>query len=278
MRWLGLAVSALAVVVSLSPARAETTVIAVEDKDWSPCCTWVKGEPRDRCFEIAEGAFRHNGAEVEFVFYPRARVIQSVELRKVGSGFCGTRTDERAAYSQVPYEALLDYDATLFVRAEADLQRPVIEELRGKNFALVHGHNFGEADEDIEAVGMIRTETPCRESLVKLLLIGRVDTSLDCILPLLADARRLEISSQIRVLLPSLAETLGFLSFGKTPGHDALAKRFFATLNAFTETPESDGIKECDVVWRHKDCHRSEGDESSRRSHSDARQTSLCDV
>jgi len=91
---------------------------------------------------------------------------------------------------------------------------------------------------------MIRIETPSRESLIKLLLIGRVETVLDSILPFLADARRLGVTDQVRALLPSLAETPGYLFFSRKPGHDALARRFSAALTAFKETPEYDAIKE----------------------------------
>lgn len=218
-------------------------MIAVEDKDWSPYYIWVDGQARGACPEIAAGAVRQMADEAEFVRYPWARVLQSVELRKVDAGLCGTRTDERAAYSHYPDEALLNYDATLFVRADSGLQSSAMTGLRGKSFALVKGYNFGEVDADLEAGGMIRIETPGRESLMKLLLLGRVDTVLDSRLPFPADARQQGVTDRVRALSPSLAETPGYLFFSRKPGHDALARRFSVALSAFKETPDYRAIK-----------------------------------
>lgn len=219
-------------------------MIAVEDKDWSPYYTWADGEPHGPCPEIAAGAVRHMGAEPEFVRYPWARVLQSIEQRKVDAGLCGTKTGERAAYSHYPDEPLLNYDATLFVRADSALQGSEISEFRGKSFALVKGYNFGEVDNELEAGGMVRVETPSRESLLMLLIIGRVDTVLDSSLPFLSDARDLGVTDQVRAIVPALAETPGYLFFSRRPGHDALAKRFSAALTAFKKTREYLEIKE----------------------------------
>lgn len=222
----------------MSPATAETLVVAVEDKDWSPYYTWVDGHPEGPCPEIAEGALRQMGAEVEFVRYPWVRVLQSVELKKVDAGLCGTKTDERAAYSYYPSEPLLNYDVTLFVRADSPLRSSDIAELRHKSFALIKGYTFGSVDDELEAGGMIRIETPNRESLLKLLLIGRADTVLDSTLPLLTDARRAGVADQVRAIRPSLAETPGYLFFSRRPGHDELAKRFSEALTEYKAGPE----------------------------------------
>lgn len=230
--------------MSFGPGFAETILIAVEDKDWSPYYTWTDGQPHGPCPEIAAGAIRQMGAEPEFVRYPWARVVQSVEQRKVDAGLCGTRTDERAAYSHYPDEPLLNYDATLFVRTDSPLQGSAMPGLEGKSFALITGYNFGGVDDDLEAGGMVRIETPSRESLLKLLAIDRVDTVLDSTLPLLFDARRLGVADQFRALRPSLAETPGYLFFSRKLGHDALTARFSAALIDFKRTREYLEIKE----------------------------------
>ena len=91
---------------------------------------------------------------------------------------------------------------------------------------------------------MIRVETTNRESLLKLLTLGRVDTVLDSILPTLAAARSMSVTDQIRSILPSLDETPGYLFFSKKPGHDALARRFSEALKEFKTTPDYSAIRD----------------------------------
>jgi polar amino acid transport system substrate-binding protein len=226
-----------------SIADAETVVVAVEDKDYAPYYIWVDGEPKGPCVEIAAGAIRQMGAEVEFARMPWTRVLKSVETQRVDAGLCGTKTDERSVYSHYPDEPLLNYDATLFVRADSALTTSDPEALAGKSFGLVKGYSYAGIDDGLEAGGMTRVEATGRESLIKLLTLGRVDTVLDAILPVFADARRLGVEGQVRPLLPSLAETPGYLFFSRKPGHDALASRFSAALMAFKATPEYLEIK-----------------------------------
>ena len=238
MRWIGLAISTLVIVCSCASVRAETIIVAVEDKDYSPYYTWVDGSPKGPCPEIAAGAIRHMGAEVEFVRFPWVRVLKSVEDKQVDAGLCGTKTDERAAYSYYPDEPLLNFDATLFVHSNSPLTSSERSGLVGKSFGLVKGYNFGSIDDELEANGAIRIEATNRESLLKLLILGRVDTVLDSILPLFADARRMGVENDIRPILPSLDETPGYLFFSRKPGHSVLAERFSTALREYKKTAE----------------------------------------
>lgn len=233
----------LPIIAFASQAYAETIEVAVEDKNYYPYYYWVDGEPHGQCTEIAAGAIRHMGANVKFVRYPWIRVLKSIEEQKVDAGLCGTKTEERSAYSYFPEEPLLNFDVTLFVRTNSPLEKTDKLQLAGKSFALIKGYNFGNVDQDLESLGMLRIETPNRDSLVKLLLNERVDTVLDSILPMRADARRLHVSDQIRPLRPSLAETPGYVFFSKKPGHEDLAKRFSEALKQFKKSPEYSAIR-----------------------------------
>ena len=243
MPWFDLVAATLAIALASYQAQAETIVVAVEDKDYTPYYTWVDGKPEGPCVEIAAGAIGQMGAEVKFARMPWTRVLKSVETMRVDAGLCGTKTDERAAFSHYPEEPLLNYDATLFVRTDSVLSTSDPEALAGKTFGLVKGYSYGGVDDGLEARGMIRVEATGRESMIKLLTLGRVDTVLDAILPLLADARRMGVENQVRPVLPSLAETPGYLFFSRKPGHDALAERFSAALSEFKKTPEYLDIK-----------------------------------
>lgn len=234
----------LPVVLSLNSVAADTVVVAIEDKDWDPYYTWVDGQPYSPFVEIATGAIHHMGAEVEFVRYPWVRVPQSVERQKVDAGLCGTKNDERATYSFYPDEPLLNYDATLFVQTGSPLQNSETSGLEGKSFGIIKGYAYGGVDDRLEAGGMIRIETTDRESLLKLLILGRVDTVLDSTLPTISAARAMSLKDQMRPIFPSLDETPGYLFFSRKPGHDALAKRFSEALKNFKNTPEFVTIKE----------------------------------
>ncbi|QAX28397.1 substrate-binding periplasmic protein [Leisingera sp. NJS204] len=160
------------------------------------------------------------------------------------AGLCGTRTEEREDFNHYPDEPLLNYDATLFVRMDSSLTTSDRSPLSGKSFALVKGYSYGGIDNELEADGMSRVEATGRESMIKLLTLGRVETVLDTTLPFLADARRLGVEDQVRPLLPSLAETPGYLFFSRKPGHETLADRFSKALTEFKTTPKFLAIKQ----------------------------------
>lgn len=244
MAWTRFATSALLVLLSLELAHAETITVAIEDKNWTPYYVWVDGEPHGPCPEIAGGAIRHMGAEVEFVRVPWVRVLLRVQKQTVDAGLCGTKNNERTSYSHYPEEPLLSYDATLFVRADSPLQSSEITGLRGKTFGLIKGYNYGEVDKTLEKQGMTRLEVLNREGLLKNLLSGRLDTVLDSRLPTFADARKLGVYAQIRPLFPSLSETPAYLFFSKRPGHDELAQRFSESLKEFKATDAYNMIRE----------------------------------
>lgn len=244
MRLTSLAVSALAIFFISASGQAETIVVGIEDKDYAPYYVWVEGEPQGPCPVIAAGAIRKMGAELEFVRLPWVRVLKSVESKRVDAGLCGTKTDERAAYSHYPEEPLLSFDATLFVRSDSPLVGSDISGLTGKSFGLIKGYNYGGVDDDLEASGMTRIEANNRESLLKMLDIGRIDTLLDSTLPVLAEAKEMGIVGEVRPLPPSLAETPGYLFFSRKPGHDELTERFSAALREFKTTEEYLSIKE----------------------------------
>ena len=225
-------------------ARAEPVTVAIEDKDYAPYYVWVDGEPTGPCVEITRGTFEQMGMEVEFVRSPWSRVLRSVEEQKVDAGLCGTRTDEREAYSHYPDEPLLLYDATLFARADAPFESSDAAQLAGRSFGMVRGYTYAGVDAALEEAGMVRVEAATRESLWKLLQIGRIDTALDSILPMIADTRRMGIAEEIRILQPSLAETPGYLFFSKKPGNDTLAQEFSDALRAYKESAAYEAIME----------------------------------
>jgi len=227
----------------LGAAAAETITIAIEDKDWKPYYFWLDGEPRGACVEIAGGALRHMGHEVEWARMPWVRVLQEVERKNVDAGLCGTLNAERAAYSHYPDEPLLSFDATLFVRHNSPIRTSDGTRLQGRSFGMIKGYNYGEIDKKLESGGMIRVEALNRARLLKMLTIGRVDMILDSILPTFAESKELGYVDQVRVLLPSLSETPGYLLFSRKPGHDRLAERFSSAPVGFKATPDFDTIR-----------------------------------
>jgi polar amino acid transport system substrate-binding protein len=235
--------AALMMTAWLGAALADTITVAIEDKDWKPYYFWVDGKPQGACVDIAAGAIRHMGAEVEWARMPWARVLQEVERKTVDAGLCGAFTDERAAYSHYPDEPLLSFDATLFVRQDSPIQTSDRARLKGKSFGTIKGYNFGDVDKMLVSEGMIHIEVLDRGRLLKLLSIGRVDMILDSIMPTFADSRALGYDGQVRILLPSLSETPGHLFFSRKPGHAAMAERFSSALQEFKATPAYDAIR-----------------------------------
>lgn len=222
----------------------EAVVVAVEDKDYSPYYTWEGDTVRGPCRDIVVGAFDVLEYDVEFVAIPWIRALKMVQDGTVDAALCATRTEEREAYAVFPDEALLSYDATLFVRDDSPLQTADAEALRGKSFAVVKGYSFGGVDSWLEENGMIRQEATTRESLVQVLLAGRVDTVLDTRLPMFHDLERMGVADQVRRLTPSLSETPGYLMFGNHGESGELARAFSEALAVFKNTPEYREIAE----------------------------------
>ncbi|MEQ8653059.1 MAG: transporter substrate-binding domain-containing protein [Kiloniellales bacterium] len=157
---------------------------------------------------------------------------------------CATQTKEREGFSHYPEEELLLFDTTLIVRSddEAEILEDAIQP--GKRFGIIKGYSFGGADDLLEAAGMSRIETPNRDALLKLLVLGRVDSVLDSTLPILYDAERLDLDGEVRPLYPPLASTPTYLLFSQAPGNEELSQQFSEALKAFKLTPTYSEIRE----------------------------------
>ena len=149
-----------------------------------------------------------------------------IRTQKADAALCGLKTDERAAFSYFPDQALLHYDATLFVDDRSTLLSSTPSALAGKRYGVIMGYAYDDVDRMLQAAGLVRTEALDRSSLLTQLITGKVDMILDSRLPTRAEARRLAIEGQIRPLEPSLSRGPAFLSFSKKPGHKDLASRF----------------------------------------------------
>ncbi|MEM1427952.1 MAG: transporter substrate-binding domain-containing protein [Pseudomonadota bacterium] len=211
-------------------------VIAVEDRSWSPFYVWTDGELSGPCSEIAEGAFAAMGYEVEFQRAPWTRVLKSVEDQSVHGGLCATMTPERDAYAIFHDEPLLHFDTTLFVLESSPLTSSDPAALTGMSFATVKGYSFGGMETQLVEAGMERRDANSRDSLIRVLLAGRVDAILDSTLPILVDADRLGVMDQVRPLRPTLSQTPSYVMFSEMTGNDVLAAEFSDALKAFKET------------------------------------------
>lgn len=216
----------------------DLVLIAAEDADWTPYYMWEDGVLNGACAEIAAGAFKTMGVEVEFQRVPWTRVLKSVQNKTVDGGLCATKSAEREAYAIYPEEHLLNYDSTLFVRVDSEIEVFDAATLRGRSFATVKGYAFGGADQALINYGMVRREANNRDSLLKVLMARRVDMVLDSTLPLQVDAERLALNDQIRALEPSVSSSPGYIMFSNKAGQDALVSAFTKALVAFKATDE----------------------------------------
>lgn len=214
----------------------ETVSVAVEDKDYFPYYYWSDDGLEEPCGDITTAVFAAMGYVVVFESAPWTRAIRMVEEGTIDAALCATETVERNAFARFPDEPLLSYDVTLFVQADSPLQFSSLGGLFGLSFGVVAGYSFGGDDDMLEAGGMIRQETSSRESLVQVLLAGRVDAILDSRLPIMADAERLGAEGELRALRPSLSETPAYLMFSDKDGAEDLVHAFSEELISFKKT------------------------------------------
>ena len=236
MRWTS--ILAGAVCLFSTSAAAQTLTIAIEDKDFAPYTMVRDGQAEGACAEIAEATLDRMGAKVEYVSVPWSRVLLYVEKQKVDAALCGTISIERDSYSYYPDEALLHYDATLFVAETSDIDSFDLSALAGKTFGAVIGYSYQGAAVELQEQGMIRHDAYDRESLVRLLLAGKIDAVLDSVEPMQRVTARLDVSDQIRPIEPKLRYAPAYLFFSRKPGNEAFAVEFSAALKEFKETPE----------------------------------------
>lgn len=229
----------MSLVCLASAALAQSVVtVAVEDRDYAPYYTWDNGVLKGPCGDIVSAVFGNMGVEVNFIPAPWVRVIKMVEEQTADAALCATETEERRAYAVFPDEALLSYDATLFVLEGSPLTSSDASTLTEGSFGLVSGYSFAGLDLELEERGLVRLETTSRESLVRVLLAGRVDMVLDSRLPIFADAETYGAAGQIRALEPTLSETPGYLMFSAKDGAGDFAQAFSDELAKFKKTPE----------------------------------------
>lgn len=236
MRWTSI-LAGVVWLVSLS-AAAQTVTIAVEDKDFAPYTMVRDGKATGACAEIAEATLERMGAKAEYVSVPWSRVLLYVENQKVDAALCGTSGHNRDTYSHYPDEALLYYDATLFVANGSDIEDLQPATLSGKTFGTIIGYSYQGAGDELERLGMTRQDTYDREGLIRQLLAGKVDAVLDSVEPMQRVSARLNVSDQIRSITPKLRYAPAYLFFSKKPGNEDFAAAFSNALKDFKETPE----------------------------------------
>ena len=229
--------AAIIFLTTATPSQAQTIVIAVEDKDFAPYTMVRDGKAAGACAEFVEGTLDVMGAKAEYVSVPWSRVLLYVENQKVDAALCGTISDDRAAYSHFPEEAVLYYDATLFVRSDSDVQTFRAEDLSGLTFGTIIGYSYQGGAVELEQHGLIRKQAYDRLSLMRQLLNGQVDMVLDSLEPMQRQIDKLGATGQIRVLDPKVRFAPAYLFFSQKPGNEKLAQDFTEALRAFKETP-----------------------------------------
>lgn len=220
--------------IFFSHAQVHPKRIIVATLDWQPYIG--EGLPgQGYVAQVVRQAFAISGYEVEFLFLPWARVVDTAGFGDVVAYGPEYYSDERAEQFLFS-EPFPGGPAVLFKRADLDFSFNGLDSLIGHDVGVVRGYvNSAEFDAH---PGLTLIEVKDDTTNVKMLMNGRLDF-------IVADrfvghwlVRRLfpGRSDELVVLAPSLAEHPLYICFSRVhPDHEELARVFNAGLRQLRE-------------------------------------------
>ncbi len=194
-------------------ARADTIVVAMENQDWYPYYHTRDGAPGGVCVEAARGAMARLGHDKDFRPMPWARLLASLEAGRVDAALCGTRNAERERYAVFPSQPLARFDVSMIVPRESEIGGR--EGVVGKVMGLVRGYSYSGVETTLLDLGAQGHAFTHHDNVIQALAVGRVDFTIDSVLPFFDRAQRLGLAHEFRIIRPPLRESHGYLMIGK---------------------------------------------------------------
>lgn len=216
----------LAVALAL-PVHAET--IRLTNGEWSP----YMGEKLPHqgvASRIVSEAFASEGIEVQWMFYPWARALQSAELGKSAGAAVWRHNPEREQAFFVS-DAVVESNYYLFHRKDQPFDWQTVDDLQGRRIGAAIDYDYGADFQAGERSGHLQVKRLSNEEQgLRMLLAGRLDVMpMDKVVAF--DLLRGNFSREERAQLTfhpqSLRDdSLHLLLSRQVPGNEAMLERF----------------------------------------------------
>lgn len=210
------------------PVHAET--IRLTNGEWRP----YMGEQLPHqgvASRIVSEAFANEGIEVQWMFYPWARALQSAERGKSAGAAVWRHNPEREQAFFVS-DAVIESNYYLFHRKDQPFDWKTVDDLQGRRIGAAIDYDYGADFQAAERSGQLNVKHLGNEEQgLRMLLAGRLDVMpMDKIVAfdlLRGDGFSREERAQLTFHPQSLREdSLHLLLSRQVPGNEAILERF----------------------------------------------------
>lgn len=235
----------LLIVICCGQARAETLILAATSTH--PTAYLVDGKPTGVLVDLVTEAFRREGHAVTIELMPWARCLESARTGRVDGVFSSFKLPERELFLDFPKEALSEQSIVFFARRDSKLSFDGdFGALRDLRIGIILGTSYGEKLDAAIRDGTFRSveESNTVESVLRKLVLGRVDLVPSFRAVAEVEAKRLDLFSQISAL-PNVIETVPtYVAFTRVRNMRKMAEAFDRSITAMRKDGSYRGIVE----------------------------------
>lgn len=200
-----------------------------------PTAFFIDGKPAGVLVDLVTEAFRREGLSVSIKLMPWARCLESARTGQVDGVFSSFKLPERERFLHFPKEALSAQSIVFFSRKDSKLSfAGDFGALRDVKIGVILGTSYGEKLDTAIRSGTLRhiEESSSVESVLRKLVLGRIDLVPSFRDVAEAEAKRLELLPQI-TSLPHVIETVPtYIGFTRVRNMHKAAEAFDRSIAA----------------------------------------------
>jgi polar amino acid transport system substrate-binding protein len=167
-------------------------------------------------FDVLTEAARRAGLPAEIKVMPWARCIEETRNGEIDGVFVTFRTPEREPYLAFGAEALMVQRICFFTKRDASIAYDGrLENLSAYRIGVANKVSYGPAFDEAVRTGVLPAIEPANgpESLVRMLMAGRIDLFVLHDLEAIGLLKRLGLKEKVKMLSPPLAAVPGYIAF-----------------------------------------------------------------
>lgn len=231
--------------LTLADARAWAETLILAAAHTQPTAFLVDGQPTGVLVDLVTEALRRTGRSVTIKLMPWARCLEEARTGQVDGIFSSFKLAEREQFLSFPKEALSAQEIVFFARKDSPLSFDGdLGALGDVRIGLILGTSYGRKFDAAVGDGSLRRveQTNSIESNLRKLALGRIQLMPSFRDVAMAEARRLELSAQIRELSPAIESVPTYLAFTRVRDLSRAAEEFDRAIVAMRRDGSYDRI------------------------------------